>query len=92
MTATSNPSLDLYRRAAHLARSGDKPAATEEFRRLLAQYPDHVPTLLWLVALSGDLSERLRLVERALALEPDSGVARRVLAQLRAPGGSASAA
>jgi hypothetical protein len=92
MASTSNPSLDLYRRAAQLAHSGDRPAAIEGFRRLLAQHPDHVPTLLWLAALSGDLSERLRLVERALALEPDSGMARRVLAKLRAPGGSASAA
>lgn len=67
----------LFALASAAERTGDIPRAASLFERLLEQVPGHAPTLNYLGYMWAERGENLararRMIERAVALDPDNG-------------------
>ena len=69
--------LVVFQRGALYERAGEVVRAEAEFREVLSRDPDHAPTLNYLGYMLAErgvrLQEALRLIERALAIDPGNG-------------------
>lgn len=63
-------SLALLTQGKVLAKQGARRQAQARFARVLAQYPDHVESLLWLAGLSPDPRQTVRYLNRVLEVSP----------------------
>lgn len=67
---------DRLQQAIALIQAGRPAEARPLLEALLAADPDYAPAWLWLAAASPNRDERIRFLERALALDPTSETAR----------------
>lgn len=78
--ATTSPRVRaLLRQAKRTAESGKRAAAQQLYLQIVDEEPDTVEAWLGLAEVSQDAAEREEALQRALALEPDNRVARKML-------------
>ncbi|RME48252.1 MAG: tetratricopeptide repeat protein, partial [Caldilineae bacterium] len=69
----------LLQQAIDLAQAGQRDAAEELLRRVLAEQPDNEVAWMWLSAVTRDVLAKQEALRRALKINPNNELARRGL-------------